>query len=214
MKYTHILWDFNGTILDDVQVGIDSVNVLLKKRGIDEIGSIEQYKTAFGFPIVDYYKRIGFDFSKEPFSEVAVEWVDEYISRVPLAKINDGAKEMLELFKKLGLKQILVSATEEKMLNNQLEMLGIRELFDDVLGLDNIHAHDKISVAEEWRKKNPCAVAIFVGDTDHDFETACAVGAECILYSGGHQSLEKLQKNSVRIISHLAELENIVCDLK
>ena len=31
MKYTHILWDWNGTLLDDVMISIDCVNVLLKK---------------------------------------------------------------------------------------------------------------------------------------------------------------------------------------
>ena len=208
--YTHVLWDFNGTILDDVAVGIDSVNVLLRKRGISELSSVEQYRKAFGFPIIEYYKRIGFDFSKEPFSKVAVEWVDEYLSRVPSAKVNAGALEMLGLFKKSGLKQILVSATEEKMLKKQLADLGLLSFFDEILGLDNIHAVDKTSVAKAWRERNKCAKAIFVGDTDHDFETARAVDAECVLYSGGHQSVDRLKKLGAKIIGELSELESIV----
>ena len=78
MKYDCIVWDFNGTIMDDVQIGIESVNVLLKKRGLKTLDSREEYQSKFGFPIVDYYARLGFDFDKEPYSDIAVEWVNEY----------------------------------------------------------------------------------------------------------------------------------------
>ncbi len=210
MKYTHVLWDFNGTVLDDVGIGIESVNILLKKRGIPEIAAVEHYRDVFGFPIVEYYKRIGFDFSKERFSDVAVEWVGQYMSRVFEAKVNRGAREMLEKVKSLGLGQVLVSATEIEMLKKQIGMLGVSDLFDEVYGLDNIHANDKISVAKCWRTENASAKALFVGDTDHDFETANTIGADCVLFSGGHQSEDRLRRLGVRVISDLFELEKII----
>ena len=92
MNYTHIFWDFNGTILDDVQTGIDCVNTLLEKRGLPIIPNKEYYKEVFGFPIVDYYKRLGFDFDKESYHGVAVEWVDLYMEKVKSSRMNDGVK--------------------------------------------------------------------------------------------------------------------------
>ena len=210
MKYTYIIWDFNGTILNDVQVGIDSVNVLLSKRGIPQIASADEYRRVFGFPIIEYYKRIGFDFSKECFSDVAVEWVDEYMSRVKDAYINDGALEMLTRIKRNGMKNILVSATEINMLNNQLSMLGISELFDGVYGLDNIHAQNKIAAAKAWREHAPNAKALVVGDTDHDFQTAKAINADCVLYLGGHQSQERLSEFGCRLINSITELGGLL----
>ena len=119
MKYTHIIWDFNGTVLDDLDICIESVNTLLRARGIKELESREAYRSVFGFPIIKYYEKIGFDFSKESFSTVAVEWVDQYMSRVPNAKTNVGVTEMLEAIRRNGGKNILISATELNMLKTQ-----------------------------------------------------------------------------------------------
>ena len=210
MKYTHVIWDFNGTVLDDVSIGIESVNVLLRSRGIPEIKSKDAYRSVFGFPIVKYYEKIGFDFSKEKFSDVAVEWVDEYMSRVSQAPINEGVVEMLKDIHDHKLKNILVSATEINMLKKQLDMLGISELFDEVYGLDNIHAQNKIAIAQSWRAENKKAKALFVGDTDHDYETSEAIGSDCVLYTGGHQSREIVEKFGCPVIEHIGALRSIL----
>ena len=182
----------------------------MSRRGISEIASEDDYRRVFGFPIIEYYKRIGFDFTKESYSDIAVEWVDEYMSRVKNAYVNDGALEMLMRIKRSGMKNILVSATEINMLNNQLSMLGISELFDGVYGLDNIHAQNKIAAAMSWRNSAPDAKALLVGDTDHDFQTANAANADCVLYLGGHQSKEILSKLGCRLINSLSELGELI----
>ena len=210
MKYTHIIWDFNGTVLDDLCVCIDSVNVLLEKRSIPKIDSVESYRRVFGFPIIKYYEKIGFDFSNEKFSDAAVEWVEEYMSRISTAVINKGVVDILNKIHKHNIKNILVSATELNMLKNQLSMLGISWLFDEVYGLDNIHAQNKIALAEFWRGNNSTAKALLVGDTDHDFETASAIKADCVLYSGGHQSEERLSLLGCPVIGELTELEKLI----
>ena len=33
-KYEYVIWDFNGTILDDVEASMSSVNKLLVERGL------------------------------------------------------------------------------------------------------------------------------------------------------------------------------------
>ena len=63
MKYSHIIWDFNGTIIDDVDIGINALNTLLRKYGYKEINDKDHYRSIFGFPIKDYYARAGFDFN-------------------------------------------------------------------------------------------------------------------------------------------------------
>ena len=210
MKYTHVIWDFNGTVLNDVEVGIKSINTLLQKRGLPKLKSVEEYRDVFGFPIIEYYKRIGFDFSKEPFSEVAREWVEEYMKNVACATVMPCVVETIKRLRGYGLSQVLISATERGMLNRQLKMLGILSLFDHVFGLDNIHAQNKISAALRWREQVPDAKAIFVGDTDHDFETSRAVGADCVLCCCGHQPKNKLVKLGATVIDSVAELEKII----
>ena len=64
MRYTHIIWDFNGTLFDDVEAGINSVNDMLSERGLKTLEDKEDYRKVFKFPIIEYYKDLGFDFEK------------------------------------------------------------------------------------------------------------------------------------------------------
>ena len=201
MKYSHIIWDFNGTILDDVQTGIDCVNVMLKKRGLKEIPDKQYYYKVFGFPVEEYYSRLGFDFEKEDYHTLAVEWVDLYLKKCKKAHLNYGVLETLEYFKKQGIPQYILSATEISMLKYQLKKLKIEEYFEDVVGLDNIHAGSKTELGVELMKRLKPEKALLIGDTTHDYETAQKMGIECVLYSGGHMSRETLEQCGTRIIS-------------
>ena len=194
MNYTHIFWDFNGTILDDVQTGIDCVNILLKKRGLKTIPDKEFYKEVFGFPIIDYYARLGFDFEKESYHEVAVEWVELYMENVKRAGMNPGVKDVIEKIKMLGIPQYILSATEQNMLKTQLDMLGISDYFEEVTGLDNIHAGSKTGLGRMFAERIKPEKALVIGDTSHDYETALAMNADCVLFTGGHMKRSTLEE--------------------
>lgn len=192
LKYTHLIWDFNGTVLDDVDVSVDAANALLKRCGVSAIPGKEFYRSVFGFPIKDYYERLGIDFEKTSFEDLAPVWVEEYLSRAPRAGMNEGVLQTIAKVRAMGVSQILLSATEADMLGKQLDMLDAKKYFDNVYGLDNIHAVSKKKRAQEWCAENPNAKPLFLGDTDHDFEVAKATGNDCVLFSGGHQSKEHL----------------------
>ena len=192
MKYTDIIWDFNGTILDDVWAGILSVNKLLSQRGLPTIEDEGQYRKVFKFPIIEYYRDLGFDFDSEPYEVLAPLWVNEYLKNCKNSPIRNGFKETFEAFKALGVRQHVLSATELTMLRSQLSELSIADCFDGIYGLDNIHAHSKTELARVWKEQNKGAVVLFIGDTDHDFMTAEAIGADCALVCGGHHSKDKL----------------------
>ena len=51
-----ILWDWNGTLLDDVEVCIESMNSMLSKRK-KPLLTREHYKEIFTFPVIDYYRK-------------------------------------------------------------------------------------------------------------------------------------------------------------
>lgn len=211
MKYTHIVWDFNGTLLNDISAGIDAVNVMLEKRGLDTIGSVDAYRELFCFPIIEYYAKLGFDFEKEDYYTVlAPEWVEMYLENYKSSPLTEHAVQTLQTLGEMGYVQILLSATELQMLKNQLKGLGLEQYFGEVCGLDNIHAGSKLDTAVAWRAQHPDAVALFVGDTVHDFEVASAVGADCVLYSRGHQSRKQLSSCGCRMIDDLSELIDLL----
>ncbi|MBQ8409553.1 MAG: HAD family hydrolase [Clostridia bacterium] len=206
MKYTHLLWDFNGTLYADMQAGIDSVNLMLAERGLPIIESLERYREIFDFPIKTYYQGLGFDFEKEPYEVLAPLWVELYNEHSKSSTLSCGVVDALEKVSTLGVHQIILSASEKNMLIGQLKMLEVYDYFEDVIGLDNIHAESKLHLAKQWRENHPSASVLYVGDTVHDADTARILGADCLLYTGGHQSREKLAKCGYPLIDSIVEI--------
>lgn len=200
MKYTHIIWDFNGTIFDDVDIGIKAANKLLSRRGMRLIEDVEQYREYFGFPIKEYYRRVGFDFEKESYEDIlAPEWVDEYTALEPYAELCVGALEALELFCRSGVRQSIVSASYSKMLKKQLSRLGIDHYFYDVVGCDDFLAGGKSDICAEFVKKHPRDTFLLIGDTTHDFCVAENSGIDCALVLTGHMPKKKLLECSKNV---------------
>lgn len=210
MKYTHIIWDFNGTLFDDVDAGISSVNKMLSERGLKTISNKDEYREVFKFPIINYYRDLGFDFESEPYEVLAPIWVELYNENSKSSSLCAGAKELLEYFKEKNIPQILLSATERNMLLGQINELGIRGYFEDVLGLDNIHAYSKKDIAIEWLRKQKDIKPLFIGDTEHDAQVARAVCADCILVAQGHQSKDTLLKCGYPVYNDLGEVMEIL----
>ena len=210
MKYDCCIWDFNGTLLDDVMTGIDSVNTLLCERGLAQIEGVEHYRRIFRFPIIEYYRSLGFDFDSEPYEVLAPKWVALYLEHVKHAGLFCDVIEVLERLRTQRMPQFVLSATELSMLEGQLSSLGIREYFEGVMGLDNIHAGSKISLARAWREKYPDAKAVLIGDTDHDAQTAIELAADCILVCRGHQSREHLLTTGAVVVDDLFEAYDLL----
>ena len=192
--YTHIIWDFNGTIYDDVEACIKSANRLLDAYDLPLVTSVEQYRSLFGFPIQDYYARMGFDFEKTPYAELAPEWMNYYFEYSKDSAVYPDIPEVLDALHRKGMEQWILSATEVNMLRGQLESLEILSRFDGTLGLDNIHVRSKRDIGVAWKQANPDVCALMIGDTDHDAEVAEAMGIDCVLVAAGHQSRERLEK--------------------
>ena len=193
MQFDKVIWDFNGTILDDVETGILSVNKLLRDRGLPTIASKEKYRNVFGFPVRDYYERLGFDFSVEPYEVIAPLWVEQYMINVKNAKIFDDVEKTVDRLAMLGIGQTLLSATEYSMLKGQISDLGLADRFEEILGMGDIHASSKEGLARAWRARHPADRVLLIGDTDHDLQVARSIGATCALVSRGHQSAEYLR---------------------
>ncbi len=188
-----VIWDFNGTILDDLMISIESADELLLRYDLPVIGNAQKYYSVFGFPIIEYYERVGFDFSKYDFSVLANEWVDIYLSKMPMATLRSGIIDTVDKLRALGIKQTILSMTEENMLRGQIDSFGISDKFDEIYGLNDIYATSKLELARYWKNTHVGESVIYVGDTEHDAESAEIIGAKCLMITGGHQSQDKLK---------------------
>ena len=211
MKNKLIIWDWNGTLLNDVEACVNSVNAMLEERQMKLLNETS-YKNVFTFPVQDYYKTIGFDFKQESFEKLAVEYIDLYKKEAVKSPLQEGSREALEFFKSENYKQIIVSASEQLSLENQVEQRQISKYFDSIIGLNNIHAKSKTDNAINYIKASDQFDRItLIGDTYHDYEVANEIGAECALVQNGHQNLNRFNLESkALIIKDLFELTETV----
>lgn len=206
MKYTHVIWDFNGTILEDMQAGIDAVNTMLADRGLPVLEGLAGYRELFDFPVQDYYAKLGFDFEKEDFSTVlAPTWVKLYDENCKNSGLYPGVRPLNLALRERGLSQSILSASEREMMLAQLAERGADGWFDEIWCNDSIYAHGKEALALAWRAAHPAARAVLIGDTTHDAKAAALAGADCILVAAGHQSASRLAACNVPVVPELAE---------
>jgi phosphoglycolate phosphatase len=198
-NYTHVIWDWNGTLLDDVELCFSTINSLLKKRNLPPIADIAAYREIFGFPVVDYYRRAGFDFTKEPFAVPAAEFIELYHSDNGRFRLYEGAVEALAAVDKMGLKQIILSASEQNNLRSQTGLFDIERYFDDILGISDIYAGSKTDLGQKYIDSSDIQKAVIIGDTVHDHEVAETLGIDCILIADGHQPKYKLRQCGVPV---------------
>ena len=209
-RYDTLVWDFNGTLLDDVDLGILCANEMLSRRGLPLIPDRKRYFELFGFPIVDYYRRLGFDFSREPYEVLAHEWIAEYRSRERDLPLRAGAVELLAAVRAAGVPQIVLSATESKMLKEQLADLGVLGYLNEAVGRGDIYAPDKTGLARLWAEERKPGRTLMIGDTDHDFACARAAGFDCLLVRGGHSSDADLDATGCPIADDLFAVKEVL----
>lgn len=207
MKY--IVFDFNGTILDDVQVGLKAENVCIKKFLKRPPMELDEYLHAFTFPVKSYYEKIGFNWNDGyTYEEVGDLWFKMYNEFKNEYKIFDGVQDILIKSHELGYKNILLSASYLVELKKQLEELKIDNYFDEVLGIDNIYAESKVHIGLDWiQDKNPND-CMFIGDSLHDLQVARAMKIEnCVLVAKGHQAKDVLLKEYNNVVDDIREVK-------
>lgn len=193
-RFKAIIWDYNGTLLNDIEIGIESINLMLSKRNLPLLTS-ESYREVFTFPVKDYYEKVGFDFQKEDWDLTAHEFIANYTKLLPHSDIFTEARILLDLFKKQDKKQFILSAMEMNMLKDSTQHLNIQDFFEEISGINDIYASSKIENGKNLFQKHQLKaedVCLF-GDTTHDYEVAQSLGCHCYLIASGHQSIEKLK---------------------
>ncbi|MDE6945599.1 MAG: HAD hydrolase-like protein [Anaeroplasmataceae bacterium] len=209
----YIFLDFNGTIIDDVDLCLDLLNQILENQKKEKV-SKERYKDIFTFPVQKYYELAGVDFSLNSFTELADWFIKTY---QPLSMKCGLFPDIINTFaelKRRGYHLVILSASEKNNLLEQCQNYQIIPYFDAILGIDNIHAAGKVNLALEYMKNENISGddILFVGDTLHDLEVAKAMHAKCMLVSCGHQSKQVLEKGNVPILTSVNDLLQILVD--
>lgn len=192
-KFKHVIWDWNGTLVDDVEVAVGAVNALLTEHGLPALDA-HSYRREFGFPVRKYYEKLGFDFARVPFEKLCDRFAEEYNSkRAKLARLFPDVQPLLESARR-GRKQSILSAAAQWHLDEITEHFAIRHHFDHVFGINDHFASSKLGRGRELIAASGVTAAetVLIGDTDHDCEVAGELGIACVLVADGHQTFERL----------------------
>lgn len=206
-----IIWDWNGTLLDDVNYCVECINVLLRKRNLPTINT-ESYKEIFTFPVIDYYKAVGFDLEAEGFEKPAMEFINLYYSNFSQTALFSCVPDVLATFKKRGFRQVVLSAMEHGSLLKTLESKGILPYFDEVTGVGDHYGSSKEETGVKLLKNLAIQPneAIIIGDTLHDKQVADSLKIDFILLSTGHNSKRRLLQESEVVLDKLDKVLELV----
>lgn len=207
-----IFWDWNGTLLDDAETGLLAMNAILQKYNKPLLRDLTDYRAHFGFPVQDYYARLGL--GADIFPVVSHEWMAQYNRLESACPLREGAQALLSAFQAAGCHQIILSASKRENLLRQMARYPIAQYFDDVLGLDHIYATSKEGIGREYLLRHGIdgADCVLLGDTLHDAEVARALGMRCILLEGGHQNSDTLRTARCDVAADFAQAARLALE--
>lgn len=192
-RYRAVIWDWNGTLLDDLALSVEIGNELLAERGLPALTN-ERYREIFEFPAQRYWERAGVDFARESFAALSRRFAARFEQRLHRAALFPEVPGVLAALRARGLRQLVLSGTEHGQLQRLLLRFGIASAFEHAQGLGDTLARGKLGAGRALLRATALdpSRTLLIGDTAHDAEVAAALGVDCLLVSAGHQAHERL----------------------
>jgi len=187
-RVQHVVFDWNGTLIDDCALAVASVNTLRDELGLPRI-TRDQYRRAFRFPIREFYRSIGFDVDGEAFPALMTRYLALFDAQVDACPLHPNAHETLMRLRAANVRIHILSASHQDTLSTSLRAKGLTDAFDEISGLGHALATTKhqLGTALAARLGAPPDTVLYVGDTDHDHEVASALGWKFLFVDHGHQ---------------------------
>lgn len=202
----NILWDWNGTLLNDLDFVVELSNKLFGMYGLNGFETAEDYQKIFRFPVKEYYRDMGI--TDEMFPAAAKVWADWYGMGCCQCDLREDAQGAVDAFHKAGCFQGVLSASNQGQLDIHLNAHPrLLEKFQAVKGLQDIYAVSKVALGKALMKEqnlNPLETCL-IGDTLHDAQVATELRCGCVLVSGGHQSKALLASSGRPVVDSLMQ---------
>lgn len=183
-----IIWDWNGTLLDDVDLCVASLATAMTEHGLEPLDR-EAYRARFGWPIRAFYSSVGF-VTDEAFTAGASRYLELFRAGVGAVALQPHAREVLQEVAGLGLRQVLISATRQDQLSRQLAPHDLGGHFEAMLGVTEALDPNKEHVVTRWLSSAGLAPGevVMVGDTNHDEQIAATLGTGFVRFAHGAQA--------------------------
>ena len=211
MKYEHIIWDWNGTLVNDAELCVAIVNQILNDYEIMPVDRA-YYLDKFSFPVSEYYKSLGLPSCGPEYQNISQRFIEEYRKNHHLCKLQQNSIKMLGHIKECGVSQSVLSAGNIADVLDFINYHKLSDFFTIISGVYHTHATGKSDIALTHLNQIQASISkiLLIGDTLHDFEIATDLEVDCILYSKGHNSESRLLEVSNSVINDLEELVGLI----
>jgi phosphoglycolate phosphatase-like HAD superfamily hydrolase len=202
----HLIWDWNGTLLDDLALVVAATNVSLKSIGGPSI-TADEHRRDFRRPIADYYGHVlGRSISQDEFLELDRAYHDAYREGLLDTALTADAEAAMRAWPGT---QSLLSMWFHEELVPEVTRRGLHGLLHRIDGLRAGvvgGGHKAEHLVEHLAALGVAGSdAVLIGDSVDDARAAAEVGAGCVLYSGGFSHPDLLRQVGVPVASTLVE---------
>ncbi len=211
----HVVWDWNGTLFDDLHVIVDAVNMSLAKFDAGPIDA-DGYRASFTRPVSVFYERLlGKELTIEEWRTIDTTFHDAYRASLGLATLAGDAWDAIVTATDAGVTQSLLSMWFHEELLAKVAEFGLDEhmLVVDGLRNGNESGDSKVGHLRSHLDRLDRVVGapirpeqvLVVGDIADDARAAAAVGAACVLYDGGSLHRSELEGQRVPVADSLVD---------
>ena len=200
---THLVWDWNGTLLDDLHLVVSSTNAAF--ASIDgPVVSADEHRREFQRPVADYYAGVlGRAVDAEEFGRLDKIFHDAY--RLGLTTCGLAADAMSAIRSWPGTQSLLSMWFHDELVP-AVEIYGLAGVFTRVDGLRGRIGGD-LKAGHLARHLDDLGVpgtsAVLIGDSLDDAAAAAAAGAGCVLYTGGFTDTARLHASGLPVADTL-----------
>jgi phosphoglycolate phosphatase len=201
----NIIFDWSGTLVDDLPAVLAATNFAFAECGIEKM-SLDQFRSEFCLPFKNFYDRFapGVPLARlEESFHSHFRQVQDEVAELP------HAREFLVFCRKHKIRTFLLSTVSPDYFARQAAANG----FDKFIDRPYLGVWDKRARIAELLAENELVAAqtIFIGDMQHDIETAKFGGIGSCAVLTGYNRLEQLRASEPDVIvEHLGELRDIL----
>ena len=202
---THLVWDWNGTVLDDLTLVVSSSNSAFAAVGGRSVDT-DEHRRAFRRPVAEFYADIlGRAVDAEEFGRLDRIFHDAYRLGLTTTSLAADAKDAIRSWPG---SQSLLSMWFHDELVPALDTYGLTGLFTRVDGLRTEVGGD-LKAGHLARHLAELGVSgdetVLIGDSLDDASAAASIGAACVLYTGGFTEPARLRASGAPVADTLVD---------
>lgn len=201
-----IIFDWNGTLLDDTEASVHGANAVMAMFGKEPL-SADIFRQHYQVPFVRFYEALGCPDIENNRAAMNKAFFSVHDALVAEVGLRDGAYDLLNALTNVQATSVVLSNYVVSEIDKQAHRFGVRHHFDTILANEDKHGgmirdkkHRIIDYLAICDAQPSCSY--IVGDSVEEVEIGRALGFTTIALTGGMSSLERMEAANPHHVAH------------